>query len=213
MWQAHLLRSVVVTRRALYQRPEGRDACVPWARGVDAGGAAMAWSSLQCLLSCIGFEIIKAHKYFVTFCDLLICHYPSRPHPLFLEILVASEKKQTWACSPTVGLSLRNYFNFKRKAKLSLLCQRSPALTIYRKFNFRVYSIFWINISERVEKVILSKACSMVSIVKWPFILISSFYYSHKKRSALNFFGADRFWCRLYLCKARALCWFFVHNL
>ena len=102
MWQAHLLRSVVVTRRALYQRPEGRDACVPWARGVDAGGAAMAWSSLQCLLSCIGFEIIKAHKYFVTFCNLLICHYPSRPHPLFLEILVASEKKQTWACSPTV---------------------------------------------------------------------------------------------------------------
>jgi hypothetical protein len=43
--RAHLLRSVVVTRRALYQRPEGRDvACVPWARGVDAevAGAAMA---------------------------------------------------------------------------------------------------------------------------------------------------------------------------
>jgi hypothetical protein len=39
--RAHLLRRVVVTRRALYQRPEGRDvghhvARVPWARGVDA---------------------------------------------------------------------------------------------------------------------------------------------------------------------------------
>lgn len=45
--RAHLLRSVVGTRRALYQRPKGRDvARVPWARGVDAedlGGWGNGW--------------------------------------------------------------------------------------------------------------------------------------------------------------------------
>ena len=46
---AHLLRSVVVTRRALYQQPEGRDARVLWARGVDAkvAGPGGTWRVLQ----------------------------------------------------------------------------------------------------------------------------------------------------------------------
>ena len=82
----HLLRSVV-TRHALYQRPEGRDvARVPWARGVVA-----EWQVRQFMITsvglvkaahCIGFEIILQSSR--IFCDSLTCHYPSRPQPLFL---------------------------------------------------------------------------------------------------------------------------------
>ena len=54
--RAHLLCSIVVTRRALYQRAEDRDmARVPWVREVDAevAGAAMAGSwTARCRESC-----------------------------------------------------------------------------------------------------------------------------------------------------------------
>ena len=69
--RAHLLCSVIVMRRALYQRGEGRDvARVPWARGVDAevAGAAMAGSSwtARCRESCSTARTVtgsKEHDY------------------------------------------------------------------------------------------------------------------------------------------------------
>jgi hypothetical protein len=118
---AHLLRSVVVTRHALYQRPEGRDvACVPCARRVDAevAGAAMVGSSRAAqgigkAAHCIGFEIILQSSR--IFCDSLTCHYPSRPQSLFLvhQTKLTSENRPEPARQPYSSLEPQISLRFR----------------------------------------------------------------------------------------------------